>query len=181
MMTSASRAVVLIGLRGAGKTTLGRRLAESLGRSFQDLDERALAGCPESTVQAVFDTRGEAAWREAEATAFGEALSEGIDILALGGGAPMVEAIDAALETGRANGRVRVIWLDAEDSVLAERIGAHDHHRPPLLAGAPDAAAETRAVRARRGPTFARLADVTLDTGGDPENLLQELVDAATG
>ena len=72
-------------------------------------------------------------------------------------------------------------WLDAEDSVLAERIGAHDHHRPPLLAGAPDAAAETRAVRARRGPTFARLADVTLDTGGDPENLLQELVDAATG
>jgi shikimate kinase len=174
----------LIGLRGAGKTTLGRRLAESLGRSFQDLDERALAACPESTVQAVFDTRGEQAWREAEATAFGEALSEGIDILALGGGAPMIEAIDAALETGRANGRVRVIWLDAADAVLAERIGAHDPGRPPLLgndAGTEQTPeAETRAMRARRAPTFTRLADVVLDTHCDREQLLRQLEEAAT-
>lgn len=179
MTQPPSPVVVLIGLRGAGKTTLGRALAEASGRSFEDLDDRALASCPEASIREVFDRRGEPAWRESEANALQGALEEDALVLALGGGAPMVESIQERLEEARATARARVIWLDAPDEVLAQRIGPHGAARPPLLHEASGEAVgpleECRRLRQDRAPTYERLADAVLDTDGDPEQVVQRL------
>lgn len=183
MTQKPSPVVVLIGLRGAGKTTLGRTLAERSGRAFEDLDDRALATCAESSIREVFDTHGESAWRAAEANALTGALEEDALVLALGGGAPMVESIQQRLEEARAAARVRVIWLDANDEVLAERIGPHGAARPPLLQDDSGEAIapleECRRLREDRGPTYKRLADTVLDTDGDPAEVVRRLEQAS--
>ena len=183
MMSAPSKAVVLIGLRGAGKTSLGRRLAETLGLRFEDLDDLALADCAEASIAKVFSSRGESAWRTAEAHAFSSALSRGVEILALGGGAPMTDAIRDRLQAGREAGTLTVIWLDAPDAILAERIGAHDDARPALLSDEDGQEAtpeqETSALRERRAPVFAALADTLIDTTAAPSSVLEDLVKAA--
>ncbi len=182
-MNAPSSVVVLIGLRGAGKTSFGRRLAEALDLRFEDLDDLALAECEEASIGEVFSSRGETAWRAAEADAFKTALSRRTDVLALGGGAPMIDAIRERLQAGKDSGTLKVIWVDAPDAVLADRIGAHDGARPALLAdedgGHVTPEDETRALRELRGPVFASLADVVIDTDASPENVLQALVQAA--
>ena len=85
--------VLLMGLRGSGKTTVGGLLADRLGCPCIDLDERVLSTFAESTVTAVWATHGEDAWRAAEATTLSELLAgTGPDVIALGGGTPMIES-----------------------------------------------------------------------------------------
>ena len=77
MTRTPASIVVLIGLRGAGKTTLGKALAVALSRDFEDLDELALASTSASTVTELFAREGEAAWRALEAASFEKAILEG--------------------------------------------------------------------------------------------------------
>ena len=172
--------VVLIGLRGAGKTTLGRALAAELNRPFADLDDLALASCAESNIQEVFQNRGEQAWRDAEARALDAALAGSGQVLALGGGAPMVDAIATAISAARENGSAHVLWLDAPDSVLAERIGEHGDARPPLLhdvEGVPlSALEECHALREARGERYGQLAQDTVDTSGSVPEVVQRIL-----
>ena len=109
MTQSASQAVLLIGLRGAGKTTLGRALAESSSRHFQDLDDLALQSCEESSVREVFDRRGESAWRAAESAAFIRALETRNLVLALGGGAPMIDSIKRSIQEIKPTGHIAIL------------------------------------------------------------------------
>ena len=179
MTHTPSPVIVLIGLRGTGKTTLGRELARVSGRRFDDLDHRALAACPESTINEVFQQRGESAWRDAEAAALEGALAQDGLVLALGGGAPMVPSIAARLEQARDAGTCRVVCLDAPPEVLAERISAHDEQRPALLTDASGVPygplEESQRLRAQRWPTFERLADAVVDTAADLETVLARL------
>ena len=149
--------VVLVGLPGAGKSTVGRRLAARLGVEFRDSDELIVerAGRP---IPAIFATVGEPAFRALEADVIVAALGEFDGVLALGGGAVVTAAVRAAL----ADSGLPIVWLIAEHGQLLERVSGAEHR--PLLAG--DTAARLRQLADERDALYRQLATVTVDTSG---------------
>lgn len=176
--------LVLIGLRASGKTTLGKQLAAATGWSFVDLDAVALADCVEPDIHTVFDKRGEDAWREAEAAALKQQLEGDRVVLALGGGAPTVETIENSLRTEQSWGRVRVVFLDAPNEVLAERMGKTNTGARPALGVSQSnlpcsPLEELILIRNLRQQVFESLADATVDTSGSEAEALARVLNAA--
>ena len=164
--------LLLMGLRGSGKTTLGRLASESLSRSFVDLDDRTTEVCG-MDARTCFAEHGEEAWRAAETTALKNVLAESASVVALGGGTPIAPGAEELIQRARDDGRARVLWLDATDEVLLARAGS-DPARPALTALS--GAAEVSAIRSLRDPVFARLADARIDTAeGDLDQVLAAL------
>ncbi|GAA3771833.1 shikimate kinase [Microbacterium kribbense] len=159
-----TRAVVLIGPMGAGKTSIGRKLAKTLGVRFFDTDiaiAREHGPIPE-----IFVHEGEPRFRELERAAVQEAL--GTDgIVALGGGAVLHPDTRADLA------RHPVVLLTVDAHTVAGRI--RDTNRP-LLQGA-DALAQWERVAAERSALYAQLADVTFDTS---RGRIRDIVDRAS-
>lgn len=148
--------VALVGLRGAGKSTIGRALAGRLACRFVELDREveALAGMG---LGELFELRGEVGYRQLEAQAFDAVVAEkGPCVVATGG------SIVTRPETWR---RVRTLartaWLQAPPEAHLERVRAQGDLRP--MQGRPDALGELRAILAERAPLYAE-ADITLDT-----------------
>ena len=168
-------ATVLIGLRGSGKTTLGRLLAARRGSEFIDLDDRTIAGSGHATVSAFFRAAGEPAFREAEARALARVLDEAAPgaVIALGGGTPTAPGVRELLERARAAGRVRVVLLEAPAAVLGARLSAAPGDRP-LLMGT-DFAQEAALLGERRLPGYRAIADAVVTTAGDAAESLAEL------
>lgn len=136
------KALVLVGLMGAGKSTVGKRLAGRLHLPFVDADseiERA-AGL---TIAEIFDRFGEKEFRDGERRVIARLIDGRPKVVATGGGAFMQpETRDLILRKARA------IWLDADLDVLAERVGRRDGSRPLLRNRDPrEALAELAAVR----------------------------------
>jgi shikimate kinase len=152
----AIKHVVLVGLSGSGKSTVGPELAGLLGRAFVDTDE-LIASEAGTSIADIFDQQGEAAFRECERLAVRRAIDRPPAVLATGGGAPLDAANRAALWDGNL-----VVWLDAPVEVLVARLGAGGAVRP-LLAGAPSA--RLAALRAAREPIYAT-AHARVDTAG---------------
>ncbi len=153
-MTPAPRGLVLAGPMGAGKTSVGRRLARWLGREFVDLDERIVAR-EGRTIPALF-AEGEDRFRRAERAALEALLAErGLDhrVVALGGGTLEQDDLAAALATVAV-----VVHLDAAGSVLARRLAGTERTVRPLIAGRGDDAAAARldALRRERSRGYAR-------------------------
>ena len=165
--------LVLTGFMGAGKSTVGRMLADRLGWEFLDLDA-SIEARTGMTVPQIFATHGEAHFRRLESQALAAALGRRNVILALGGGAPEVLTNRLLIEQTPATA---TIFLDAPFSTLFDRCMLQalnapaaasdgDSERPapsqlrPLLAD--PAAAETRFL-ARR-PVYRRLASLIVDT-----------------
>ena len=150
-----ARSVVLVGLMGAGKSKVGRRLATRLGLPFFDSDVEIEAAAGE-TIPEIFRNRGEAVFRDGERRVIARLLAQPPHVLATGGGAFM----DAATR-GLIARRAVSIWLRAELDVLLARV-ARRSNRPLLQQRDP------RAVLAelieRRHPIYAG-ADITLDSG----------------
>lgn len=121
--------VVLVGLSGSGKSTVGRLLAVRLGRPFLDTDSLivALAG---RSIPELFDAAGEAAFRAVERQAVAQALDGPPAIVATGGGAPVDAANREALWRGNF-----VVWLDAPVATLVGRLGRSGAGRPLLANG----------------------------------------------
>jgi shikimate kinase len=145
--------VVLVGLSGSGKSTVGRRLARSLGRPFVDTDAMVEAAAGED-IPRIFATAGEAAFRALERAAVAQAIAGPPAVIATGGGAPVDEGNRAALWRGNL-----VIWLDAPISTLVARLGSGGAGRP-LLAGedpAPRLAALAEAREAIYRQAHARI------------------------
>ena len=146
----------LVGMMGAGKSTIGRLLARRMKRPFFDSDLEIEQRCGVS-VPVIFDIEGEPGFRAREAQMIAELTErEGI-ILATGGGA----VLDAESRR-RLAARGTVVYLHAPPADLYERV-RHDKNRP-LLATA-DPLAKLEALYAERDPLYREIADLVIDTG----------------
>jgi shikimate kinase len=154
-MSDPSRSLALVGLSGTGKTTLAPLLADQLGLKLYDTDELIIEAAGVS-IPTIFATQGETAFRAMEEGAVAFALFDGPAIIATGGGAILSENNRALLQR-----KAFVVWLDAPDAVLLQRLAAADSARP-LLAN--DPAARLAELRAIRGPLYAATAHLTIDT-----------------
>jgi shikimate kinase len=147
--------VALVGLMGVGKTTIGRRLADSTGVRFLDADEE-IEKAAALSVADIFSSYGESGFRDGEQKVIARLLEEGPQILATGGGA-FVQAQTREVIRNRAI----TVWLKTDLKVIARRV-ANKTHRPLLHNRDPmDVLKEHEE---KRYPFYA-LADITVDTG----------------
>lgn len=163
------RTVVLVGLMGAGKTCIGKRLAKLLGMKFADADaaiEQA-AGC---TIPEIFAQHGEAAFREGERRVLARLLDDPPHVLATGGGAFMDKVTRARIKD-----RAVSIWLRADLEVLMRRT-ARRGNRPLLKHG--DRRAVLERLIAERHPVYAQ-ADIAVESADIPAEATAERVAAA--
>jgi shikimate kinase len=156
----AGPCVVLVGMPGAGKTTVGRRVAYRLGVDFLDADD-AIERRAGRTVREIFSTDGEAAFRAQEATVVAVVFDSFPGVFALGGGALLDQGTRTRLRALATSGTV-VALLTASLPVLQQRVG--DGTRRPLLAG--DVRVRLAALVEERAALFAEVATLTVDTDG---------------
>jgi len=147
--------VVLVGLPGAGKSSVGADLAALLGVPFADTDDLVVEMTGRS-VPEIFSDDGEATFREIEAAAIADALLDFNGVLALGGGAVTTEAVRQELR----DSAVTVALLTAEPAVLLRRIAGTGHR--PLLAG--DPAARLAELAEARLRLYDEVATLTVET-----------------
>jgi shikimate kinase len=147
--------VVLIGMMGSGKTTVGRRLAAELGRPLVDSDAQVEARTGR-TVREIFESDGEAAYRVLEREALVDALAEAEpSVVAAAGGVVLDPGNRAVLQEAGT-----VVWLRARPEVLARRVSAGRDHRPLL---GDDPLAALRRLDAERRPLYEEVADLVVD------------------
>jgi shikimate kinase len=159
------RHVVLVGLMGAGKSTVGPLLADRLGRSFIDLDD-AVAAAEGVPVAELLTRFGELAFRRAESAALKDALDGQPVVLATGGGAVLHPDNRQLLTAGAPGGLPPVVvWLTAPVDTLVERVGPDAATRRPLLADGGTESVLTRLDDERRA-LYDEVATVTVDTAG---------------
>ena len=158
----AERTVLLMGLRGSGKSTLGRRLAAALGRVFVDLDDVTVERLGCKTMTEVWRRVGESGFREAEAAALAEVLELDGQIIALGGGTPTAAGTHAAITDAVQQG-AEVIYLRAAPETLRVRLEASDIDDRPSLTGA-STLDEIETVFSQRDALYVSLATVVLNT-----------------
>jgi len=165
----SGRTIVLVGLMGAGKTAIGRRLALRLGLPFRDADHEIeqAAGC---TVAEFFEKFGEAEFRAGERRVIRRLLSGPPCVLATGGGAFMDPQTRAAILA-----QARSVWLRCELATLVRRTTGR-HHRPLLRRG--DPAQVLAHLMSVRHPVYAE-ADIVVDCGEDSPDVTTARVAAA--
>jgi shikimate kinase len=161
------RSVVLVGMMGAGKSSIGRRLAGRLGLSFVDADTEIEKAAGMSIAE-IFEAHGEPYFRAGECRVIARLLESGPQVLATGGGAFMNPDTRAAI---RAKGVS--VWLRATLDVLNRRIKRRGDR--PLLKGA-DPAETLRLLIEERYPVYAE-ADITVESRDVPhDTIVDEIV-----
>lgn len=157
-LPTVSKPLVLVGLMGAGKSSVGRKLARRLGLPFADADEEIEKAAGQSIAD-MFERFGEAHFRDGERRVIARLIEGAPKVVSTGGGAFMnVETRALVLE------RCTAIWLDADINVLARRVARRDNR--PLLKGK-DAHAVLTELAERRNPFYA-LAQVRIRSDEAP-------------
>lgn len=165
-----SRSIVLVGLMGAGKSYVGKRLAQRLNMEFVDADEEIeeAAGC---TIPDIFELYGEEAFRDGERRVILRLLDQPAHVLATGGGAFMNEAIRDAIHKKGVS-----IWLHADLDMLVNRVRKGRRQRP-LLAGK-DPKVVLELLMEARYPTYAK-ADITIESDAlSPNETVERAIQA---
>ena len=160
------RSITLVGFMAAGKSKIGRRLADQLGMPFIDTDQQieAVSGMP---VAEIFGTKGEAEFRRAEREAIARLLEGEAKIMAVGGGAFVDPENRARLKEAS-----RTVWLDPPFKVLLSRLTRSNAR--PLAAGRSEG--ELRALWEERRASYAE-ADVRIATSDeDPQRYVDEII-----
>lgn len=173
---SPRRTIALIGLRGSGKTTVGRILADLLDGQCIDVDE-VIQGESELSISEIFEREGEEGFRQREREVIAKIASSPPAVVSVGGGAVLDEANAEVLAK-----MATVVWLTAPAQVLWERISADPKtagSRPSLtdLSGV----AELEQLATQRRTSYERLADLVMDTEGlSPSQVAQAILDVVT-
>ncbi|MCO5158800.1 MAG: shikimate kinase [Aquamicrobium sp.] len=158
------RAIVFVGLMGAGKTAIGRRLAQMLDLPFVDSDHE-IEAVSRMTVPELFERYGEPEFRALEQRVIGRLLREGPRVVSTGGGAFMnAQTREAVAEHGVS------IWLKAGLDLLMDRV-SKNQNRPLLKAPIPRGVMER--LMAERYPVYA-LADITVETRDATREIIAE-------
>ena len=166
------RPVVLVGLMGAGKSTVGRRLARRLGLPFVDADAE-IERVARRPVADIFDRLGEAAFRDGERRVIARLVDGDPKVIATGGGAFVDEGTRALILA-----RCIAVWLDADVELLAERVTRRDDR--PLLRGR-DPLATLRELSAGRNAAYAE-AHLHVRSEAVPHGrIVERIVDALGG
>jgi shikimate kinase / 3-dehydroquinate synthase len=160
------RSIVLVGMMGAGKTSVGRRLAAHLNLPFVDADGEIEIGA-QMTVPEIFERFGEPYFREGERKVLARLLAGGQKVLATGGGAFMNESTRSRIAESGVS-----IWLKPDVEVLMRRVRKRSN-RPLLQTANPE---ETlRALLRDRGPIYG-LADLTIEPRDGPHDMVVEAI-----
>jgi shikimate kinase len=168
------RPIFLVGMMGAGKSTVGRVLAERLGRDFVDLDNSivAEAGRP---IPEIFDTEGESGFRKREQAALGTVIG-GSAVVALGGGTLSEPAAAAQVAAAGV-----AVYLRASPEELASRLS--DSRQRPLLAGldAEQRVARLRSILEERHASYEEAVHTVDVAGRDVDDIASEIAQAVSG
>jgi shikimate kinase len=156
------RSIVLIGLMGAGKTAVGRRLANKLDLPFIDADTE-IEMAAGASIREIFAEHGEAYFRQGERKVIQRLLDSGPQVLATGGGAYMSAETRAAIKA-----RGLSVWLNADIKVLLKRVGRRGNR--PLLAGG-DPEKVMKKLMQERYPVYAE-ADITVESRDVPHEMI---------
>lgn len=159
------RAIVLVGMMGSGKSSVGRRLAQRLGLPFADADTE-IESAAGMTIPEIFAQRGEAEFRAGERRVIARILTTQAPlVLATGGGAFMNEQTRAAIAEAGIS-----LWLRAEFDVLMRRVRKRGNR--PLLQ-TPDPEGTLKRLIAERDPVYA-LADLAIPSREEPHEIVVE-------
>ena len=168
-LPKVDKTVVLIGMMGAGKTCIGRKMSERLGLPFVDADQEIAeaAGC---SIPDIFALHGETAFREGERRVISRLLDEPPHVLATGGGAFMDEQTREKIREKGIS-----VWLRADIDLLLRRVSRRNN-RPLLQQGDPREVLEK--LMAEREPVYAD-ADIIVDSMDGPrEAMVNKVLDA---
>lgn len=161
--------LILVGMMGSGKTTMGRALARHFGKAFVDSDEEIIRRTG-VTVSHIFDIEGEAGFRLRETAAIRDLVGRDNTVLATGGGAVLAEENRTMLQQ---NGVV--IYLKANVHELWQRT-RHDRNRPLLQTG--DPLEKLNELFRQRDPLYQQVADIVVQSGKQSVHvLMQHLVE----
>jgi shikimate kinase len=169
-----SRSIVLVGMMGAGKSSIGRRLAQRLGIPFVDADakiEEAHAGV---TIAEIFANYGEPYFRSGEQRVIARLLDDGPQVLATGGGAYMNAETRAAIRQKGVS-----VWLKADFEVLMRRVKRRATADRPMLQG--DPAERVRHLMAERYPVYAETDVTVMSREVAHETIVSEIIAALAG
>ena len=165
----AGRSIVLVGMMGAGKTSVGKRLAQRLGLPFVDADAEIEAGA-QMTIPEIFERFGEPYFREGERRVIARLLNDGPKVLATGGGAFLNEATRARIAQSGVS-----VWLKPDFEVLLRRVRKRSNR--PLLRTA-DPEGTLRRLLEERSPIYA-LADMTIESQDGPHDAVCDAIIAS--
>jgi shikimate kinase len=158
------RSLVLVGIMGCGKSTVGRRLASRLDIPFVDADQE-IERAANMTIAEIFSTHGEAEFRRGEERVIARLLKEGPQVLATGGGAFMNEATRRKVADNGLS-----VWLKADFATVMERVRKRSTR--PLLQN-PDPEGTMKALMDKRYPVYAT-ADLTVQSRDVPHDVVVE-------
>lgn len=157
-----TRAIVLVGLMGCGKSSIGKRLAAKLSLPFIDADDE-IEKAAGKTINDIFNDHGEAHFRDGERKVIGRLLANGPQVLATGGGAYMNAETRKKIHEGGI-----AVWLKADLPVLMRRVSKRDT-RPLLRTGNPEAT--MKALIDARYPVYAD-ANLTIESRDEPHDVI---------
>lgn len=167
--STLARPIAIVGMMGAGKTVVGRRLAVRLGLGFIDSDHE-IEACARASIAELFARHGEAYFRDREAKVVSRLVTEGRRVIATGGGAFMHPATRALLKAC-----CLTVWLKADAEVLMRRVRKRPNR--PLLQ-TPDPEATLRHLMDIRYPVYAEADLTVVSRDGPHEQVVDDVLEA---